>query len=617
MYVITFYSFKGGVGRSMALTNVAYELARDGQRVLVVDFDLEAPGLDTVQLPAAIRDTPGIVDFIGEYVRTGEAPEIGPFLYHLKDPSIEKGELWLMPAGKDDEAYASKLSSIDWAKLYSEQSGYMLLEDLKAQWKSAIAPDYVLIDSRTGHTDVGGICTRQLPDAVVVLFIPNAQNLRGLAKVVQDIRAEREGPRQKEIDVQFVMSNVPDLDDEEDILRKNLRAFERQLQFEKDQLLTIHRYDSLALLTQVVFTKTRRKSRLAREYRVLTSRLRVLNSADPQGALAFLQDPAQWLRLSPTRLDRSLADIESANPANGQVLLALGKVYRSQGRYSEAFRLLRDAQRAGYEKSDLLLLLAELYELTGDAENAASTALQILEMPAVDVISIQGAISIVRRGGVAFREHLARIGDGAAIADMPADVQEWLASLLSETRAEHRAAIRIVRRLQSRSTKPLAPESGLLNTLVLALIGIGDFEAAMREIEIAYAPGSERSIADQFNYAMASWGLNRHLDPNLLPESLTPPSGVTRTVDVNYAQCAAIALWARGRISEAMAQIRKARGLLEERPVASFSCWSYLRVSPAEFERDLSEIQQLLDGEDIEPRFFRAAENGELLVEAD
>lgn len=42
--VVTFYSFKGGVGRSMALANVAFRLAdRNDLDVIVVDWDLEAP----------------------------------------------------------------------------------------------------------------------------------------------------------------------------------------------------------------------------------------------------------------------------------------------------------------------------------------------------------------------------------------------------------------------------------------------------------------------------------------------------------------------------------------------------------------------------------------------
>jgi cellulose biosynthesis protein BcsQ len=43
--IFAFYSFKGGVGRSMAVLNLAYALAAKGRHVLVLDMDLEAPGL--------------------------------------------------------------------------------------------------------------------------------------------------------------------------------------------------------------------------------------------------------------------------------------------------------------------------------------------------------------------------------------------------------------------------------------------------------------------------------------------------------------------------------------------------------------------------------------------
>ena len=43
--IVTFYSFKGGTGRTMALANVAWILAANGKRVLVADWDLESPGL--------------------------------------------------------------------------------------------------------------------------------------------------------------------------------------------------------------------------------------------------------------------------------------------------------------------------------------------------------------------------------------------------------------------------------------------------------------------------------------------------------------------------------------------------------------------------------------------
>lgn len=52
--IITFYSYKGGVGRSMGLANIAVLLARWEYKVLIVDWDLEAPGLENF-FPQSIK----------------------------------------------------------------------------------------------------------------------------------------------------------------------------------------------------------------------------------------------------------------------------------------------------------------------------------------------------------------------------------------------------------------------------------------------------------------------------------------------------------------------------------------------------------------------------------
>src|ERR1700689_748786 len=61
--IITFYSYKGGIGRTMALANVAWILAANGYRVLVADWDLESPGLHRFLYPfleQVVRDARGI-----------------------------------------------------------------------------------------------------------------------------------------------------------------------------------------------------------------------------------------------------------------------------------------------------------------------------------------------------------------------------------------------------------------------------------------------------------------------------------------------------------------------------------------------------------------------------
>ena len=75
MYITTFYSFKGGVGRTMALVNVAVELARRGRWVLAVDFGLETPSVDTFDLANANGSTLGIIGFVCDYLGAGPAPD--------------------------------------------------------------------------------------------------------------------------------------------------------------------------------------------------------------------------------------------------------------------------------------------------------------------------------------------------------------------------------------------------------------------------------------------------------------------------------------------------------------------------------------------------------------
>ena len=285
MYVVTFYSFKGGVGKSMAMINTAFSLVAEGKKVLAVDFDLGTPGLDSFALTSSANGNLGVVDFVCDYIKTGIAPEFDEYTFRSFTDDSSGGELWLMPAGRRDEKYVNLMNSIDWIELYEKKDGYLLLEDLKAQWKNYLKPDYVLIDSRTGYTNEGSICTRQLPDAVVCLFFPNRQNLIGLTHIVNWIRKENLDGNHG-ITLHFAISNVPDMDDENSILEKTLSDFKSKLCY-SELAATIHHYPSLALLNQDIFTRDRPKSRLATEYRQLADAIQKENSEDRKSTLAY------------------------------------------------------------------------------------------------------------------------------------------------------------------------------------------------------------------------------------------------------------------------------------------------------------------------------------------
>jgi MinD-like ATPase involved in chromosome partitioning or flagellar assembly/tetratricopeptide (TPR) repeat protein len=181
--ILTFYSYKGGVGRSFCLANVAVQLARWGNRVLCVDFDLDAPGLHEYFRPF-LGDTidGGLVEVI-----TGEAD----WTEVVVSPVVpEAAELHLLAAGRMDEHYADRSQALSWPDLFADHDLGWRFEQMRAEWADHF--DFVLIDSRTGVTDIGGICTAQLPDVLVLCVAPNRQNLEGVLEVAKRAAAARD-----------------------------------------------------------------------------------------------------------------------------------------------------------------------------------------------------------------------------------------------------------------------------------------------------------------------------------------------------------------------------------------------------------------------------------------
>src|SRR5262245_52185610 len=80
--IITFYSYKGGTGRSMLLANTAWLLANAGHNVLMVDWDLEAPGLHRYMSPfltdPQVSDSNGLIDMVLAYATDAVQPSEGP-----------------------------------------------------------------------------------------------------------------------------------------------------------------------------------------------------------------------------------------------------------------------------------------------------------------------------------------------------------------------------------------------------------------------------------------------------------------------------------------------------------------------------------------------------------
>ncbi len=186
---VTFYSFKGGVGRTSALINSAIVRARSGSKVVVVDFDFEAPGLNLYcnKIDGSCgAKSEGIVEYFSD-----KSPSlIGRSLSLTKNISSKNGgDLWLIPAGNiHSKKYTEAIDSLKWSHIFEHMNGELVLENFKNQIvREFDEPDYVFIDSRTGITEIGGVCTRYLADIVVMLTSLNNQNIQGTAAIYNDL----------------------------------------------------------------------------------------------------------------------------------------------------------------------------------------------------------------------------------------------------------------------------------------------------------------------------------------------------------------------------------------------------------------------------------------------
>ncbi|MBF0308476.1 MAG: hypothetical protein HQL56_02950 [Magnetococcales bacterium] len=215
--VVTFYSLRGGVGRSTAMAYTAKSLARRGRKVVCVDMDLEAPGLVSLfglrpegkyRLREDGKTPRGVVQLLLEIDR-GDDPDFSQNLIKIH----RFDNLFLLPAGFVDADYARGLRSITPDYWYREDNNPLLTFMGKLQQGLPFVPDVILLDARTGLSEVSGPLLFGLSDMAIITFFPHLQAEQGTRLLTQGLlrsrvrRPGREGKYAPE--VRFLVSPVP------------------------------------------------------------------------------------------------------------------------------------------------------------------------------------------------------------------------------------------------------------------------------------------------------------------------------------------------------------------------------------------------------------------------
>lgn len=187
--VASFYSFKGGVGRTTTLGIVARRLASSGHRVAVIDLDLEAPGLGRF---FDVETERGVLDLLSEHQVTGSISR-ETLSAASRTLEIGTGQIFVYPVGALDASYIERLACLDFTPQVSDQTPVevalrSLLKTLRAVHREL---DYILIDARAGLHDLGGLSLHALSHVDVLVGRPSRATLDGFSLVLHALARRR------------------------------------------------------------------------------------------------------------------------------------------------------------------------------------------------------------------------------------------------------------------------------------------------------------------------------------------------------------------------------------------------------------------------------------------
>ena len=167
------FSVKGGIGRSTTAAVLAWHLAANGQRVLLVDLDLESPGLSSAMLEGGACPVFGITDWFVEDLVGQSEHVIGEMTATPVWAQDLEGEVRVAPAhGRDPGEYLAKLGRVH---IDSGEAWTVRLQRLLSGLEANCTPTMVVLESRSGLHDIAAATVTDL-DAHVLLFATDSDS---------------------------------------------------------------------------------------------------------------------------------------------------------------------------------------------------------------------------------------------------------------------------------------------------------------------------------------------------------------------------------------------------------------------------------------------------------
>ena len=168
----TLYSVKGGVGRTTTAAVLARHLACRGERVLVVDLDLESPGLSKSMMDTREQPEFGVTDWFVEDL-VGQGDRVIEEMTASPAWALDlEGDVHVAPAhGREPGEYLAKLGRVH---MDTPDPWAARLERLLQSLEMRCEPTVLLLDSPSGLNDIAAAAVARVDAQVLLLAIDSA-----------------------------------------------------------------------------------------------------------------------------------------------------------------------------------------------------------------------------------------------------------------------------------------------------------------------------------------------------------------------------------------------------------------------------------------------------------
>ncbi|MBI4649158.1 MAG: AAA family ATPase [Bacteroidia bacterium] len=417
MKTITFYSYKGGVGRTLSLANIAKRLAEFEKKVCLIDFDLESPGLHH-KFKKNISNkgiNHGIVDYINYFNCHNSIPKsLADYVTPITFKNKKFKDIDFIAAGNVySNEYWKSLFSIDWVNMFykKDSQGVALFVDLKERIKKELNPDYLLIDSRTGISEISGITMSLMADEIVLLAAKNEENIQGLKQIIKSLAQPENTLSGKLPKLNFVLCRIPYFErpEEKNIeqsaineVDRDLKAFikESELPIEFEKLFVIHSDPTLEIEEKLLMgyqyekeeenkpflqRKFSSKSPIATDYLELFEELTKGKLSNNEKLIfnnikkaEFLIERSRNISDNNKKIELLLEAIK-LNPKSDEAYALLANGYYSNSDYYNALDKINKAIELNQESNDYLCTKGFIIEQMGKVEDAESIFKEVIK----------------------------------------------------------------------------------------------------------------------------------------------------------------------------------------------------------------------------------------------